>query len=237
MKAILFDFGGTLDTNGVHWCEKFAEIYSKIGLSISKNDLRDAFSYSERMVASEIKPADDFVATYKKKVRYQLKFLHSQNLLTYIDKVDEFASFVAKSCYSESVENIGNVLGLLSLLKKDFKLGLVSNYYGNLAHICKEFRINKFFDIIIDSSIVGIRKPDEKIYQLALKKLCVDAQYSYAVGDSYEKDIVPTKLIGCTTIWLKSKSWNTVEDDSKADYIIKNISEVRGICLPRKISL
>lgn len=237
MKAILMDFGGTLDTNGIHWAEKFAEIYSDLGVTINKENLREAFIYSERMVTPEIQTNTGFLETYKRKAKYQLKFLHSKNILTYIDKIDDFASLVATKCYAVANANINNAAGILSVLKKEFKIAIVSNYYGNLAYICNEFRIHKYFDVIVDSAIVGVRKPDVRIFQLALKNLCVDAKHSYSVGDSYEKDIVPPKQIGCKTIWLKNKSWSSVQDNSSADYIIKNFSDLKEICIPRKMSL
>ncbi|MBI3765652.1 MAG: hypothetical protein HY277_04010, partial [Ignavibacteriales bacterium] len=36
MKAVLFDFGGTIDTDGVHWSEKFWEYYQQFGVGVEK---------------------------------------------------------------------------------------------------------------------------------------------------------------------------------------------------------
>jgi putative hydrolase of the HAD superfamily len=53
---------------------------------------------------------------------------------------------------------------------------------------------------------------------------------SIVVGDSYKKDIIPAKQIGCSTIWLKGKGWkdNPIATPF-ADDIITDIQQIRKI--------
>lgn len=53
-------------------------------------------------------------------------------------------------------------------LSKKYKLVLVSNFYGNIQTILKDFGLLDFFDEIIESSVVGVRKPDPAIYRLGV---------------------------------------------------------------------
>ena len=53
MKAILFDFGGTIDTDGVHWSEKFWEYYERFKLPVEKKDFERAFKFSEDELLSD----------------------------------------------------------------------------------------------------------------------------------------------------------------------------------------
>ena len=46
---------------------------------------------------------------------------------------------------------------------------LVSNFYGNIQTILKDFGLYAFFDDIIESSVVGVRKPDPAIYRLGVE--------------------------------------------------------------------
>jgi len=55
---------------------------------------------------------------------------------------------------------------------------------------------------------------------------------SAVVGDSYERDIVPGKQLGCTTIWLKGKSWTSHPTETPAaDHIINAFEQLRPILL------
>ena len=53
-------------------------------------------------------------------------------------------------------------------LAKRYRLVLVSNFYGNIQTILKDFGLLDFFDEIIESSVVGVRKPDPAIYRLGV---------------------------------------------------------------------
>ena len=51
MKAILFDFGGTIDTDGVHWSEKYRELYARFGIRVARQEFDAAFVKSERLLS------------------------------------------------------------------------------------------------------------------------------------------------------------------------------------------
>ena len=88
-----------------------------------------------------------------------------------------------------------------------------------------------YFETVIDSSEVGIRKPDPKIFQIAVDRLGVLPEEVIVIGDSYSRDIVPSKTIGCSTIWLDGKSWTRPSETSKADFVIHSIEEVSDTVL------
>jgi putative hydrolase of the HAD superfamily len=102
----------------------------------------------------------------------------------------------------------------------------VSNYYGNLKTICQELNIDEYFDAIVESSKVKIYKPDPRIFEIALQKLEIEPKEAAVVGDSYDRDIIPAKRIGCATIWLKGKSWKEQNESTAADFIITSIEEL-----------
>ena len=64
---------------------------------------------------------------------------------------------------------------------------LVSNFYGNINTILDDFKL-KFFDSVIESAVVGIRKPDPRIFQLGVDALKMPAERTVVIGDSYSKD-------------------------------------------------
>jgi putative hydrolase of the HAD superfamily len=106
---------------------------------------------------------------------------------------------------------------------------LVSKFYGNLDTVCRELEIAQIFNAIVDSAVVGIRKPDPRIFEAALDELRIPSSQAMVVGDSYERDIVLGKSIGCATIWLRAQSWQTPRVEDKADFIINRLEEIPEI--------
>ena len=48
IKGIIFDYGGTIDSNGLHWAEVIWKAYETYQVSVAKADFRNAFVYGER---------------------------------------------------------------------------------------------------------------------------------------------------------------------------------------------
>ena len=83
---------------------------------------------------------------------------------------------------------------------------LVTNFYGNMHTVLAEFGLDHLFKDVIESSVVGVRKPDPEIFRLGVKALGLEPQETVMIGDNYEKDIVPANSIGCHTILLSLQS-------------------------------
>ncbi len=52
-----------------------------------------------------------------------------------------------------------------------YKLAIVSNAEGRIESDAKRFGLAKYFDVIIDSHVVGVAKPDPRIFHIALERL------------------------------------------------------------------
>lgn len=223
-KAIIFDFGGTLDTNGIHWSIMFSETYKKNGLNVPEEKFNRAYVKADEDLK---KIAKDGIKTYsdllKKQAELQLKYLDKENDRESLNKI---VDCIVKEV-NDSVEISGKVL---RGLKKKYRLGLVSNFYGNLDEMCASIGLSGFFDVLIDSEKEGIEKPHPGIFSLALKRMKANPENTYVVGDSYERDILPAKILGCKTIWLKKKNFNENNETDSADFIIGDLKELSG-CL------
>lgn len=226
-KALLFDFGGTLDTDGIHWSEKFFEVFNHFHIPVTKDSFREAFIYSERTIANIIKPDFGLEQTLKTQIAYQLELLQNKFFLpeVFASIIDELSEY----CYRSVLENVNFSKEILNQLSTEYLLGLISNYYGNVETVLQEISIRKYFNSIVDSAVVGIRKPDPKIFDIALNELGVNPNDAIMIGDSYNNDIVPAKSIGCKTIWLKNKGWTEQNEINKADFIIKSFKELSQI--------
>jgi putative hydrolase of the HAD superfamily len=83
---------------------------------------------------------------------------------------------------------------------------LVSNFYGNLSTVLHEFGFDGCFVQVIESAVVGIRKPDFRIFQLGIDALGMSPEEIVVVGDSLENDILPARELGCRAIWFNKQS-------------------------------
>ena len=77
-----------------------------------------------------------------------------------------------------------------------FKLGIVSNADGRVAGDAKRLGLAQFFDVIIDSQVVGVEKPNPKIFQLALDALGVPPEEAMYAGDIYAIDMLGARAAG-----------------------------------------
>lgn len=226
IKTIIFDYGGTIDTDGIHWSEKFWDAYQKFHLSVQKKDFRDAFVYSERKIGKIIKPDFNLKQTYATQITYQFEYLEKAELLSGFSYV--LIESLINYCLESVLNNIDKNKILFSALNQEYKLGIISNYYGNLENVLSETGIKDYFHSILDSGIIGVRKPEKRIFELSMEMLNALPETTLMIGDSYENDIIPAQELGCKTIWLEGRSWNEPIGTNKIDAKIKSLKELHS---------
>lgn len=210
VKGILFDFGGTLDTNGDHWGEVLWDVYRDFNVPVMKEDFRKAYVQGERALAVRplIKPESHFVDVLRTKLEIQLEYLRDCGLLPVsLNEKEALASAMSEKLDKRTRAEWANSVCVLAELKKRYPLVLVSNFYGNIHTVLEESSLLPFFDRVIESAVVGVRKPAPAIYALGVQALGLEASQVAVVGDSLSKDMKPAAHLGCRTIWLKGRQW------------------------------
>jgi len=230
VKGLIFDYGGTLDTGGDHWSEIIWKAYQNCAIAVSKGEFREAYVYAERELARErhILPAHDFNDMLLIKMRIELEWLAEQGLFP-PGQIGTKSEEVARICYEAARTSVATATPVLEILSAKYPLVLVSNFYGNIETVLEDFGVRKYFGAIIESAIMGIRKPDPRIFEHGVKALGLLPQETLVIGDSYRKDILPAESIGCQAIWLKGKGWSAEEDAQQHPNIISNLSQVLNI--------
>ena len=227
IKGIIFDYGGTLDTGGDHWSEVIWRAYQRAGVAVDKAQFREAYVYAERELARtrHILPEHNFGDLLLIKMRLELQWLSEQGLFPPA-QVEAKAGEVAGICYHSAPSKVEEAVPVLDELSRKYRLVLVSNFYGNVETVLKDFGIAKYFPRIIESAVVGVRKPDPKIFSLGVEALGCLPEETVVIGDSYRKDIEPAEKIGCRAIWIKGKGWTDDEDAQTYSNTITDIREV-----------
>ena len=91
----------------------------------------------------------------------------------------------------------------------------------------EEFGLDKYFKDIVESAVVGIRKPDHRIYLLGVEALGLKPEECVVVGDSFYKDIEPAKKAGCKAVWFKGEGWTEQQyDETIPDKVITDLDQL-----------
>lgn len=231
--TLLFDFGGTLDTVGCHWGKFLWHAYERNAIPVSEVQFREAYVHAERTLGKQaiIQSTDTFLSMLTTKIRIEFDYLVRSGWIA-VDKeeADRMQRSLVKDVYERVKANLSVSRSVLTELRKKYRIGLVTNFYGNMSVVLDEFGLASLFDTVTESAVVGVRKPDPQIFRLAVKALNVKAENVVVIGDSYSKDILPAHEIGCHTVWLKGEGWLSEEQTMcVADYIIKDLYEVEPI--------
>ncbi|MBQ4157393.1 MAG: HAD family hydrolase [Clostridia bacterium] len=93
---------------------------------------------------------------------------------------------------------------LTDLYQKGYNLGIIANQNPGVEARLKAWGIRKFFRVIISSAEAGCAKPDRAIFELALKTAGCKAEECAMVGDRLDNDMLPAKMIGMKTVWVRT---------------------------------
>ena len=217
-KGYIFDYGGTLDTGGQHWGMLLWHAFERHQVPVSESQFRDAYVYAERTLGRNkiIQPTDTFLQTLKAKVQLELTYLNNES----------YTDAIVSDVYERTKSQTALSRRVLMQMKAS-PMVLVSNFYGNISVVLQEFGLDGIFAEVIESAVVGIRKPDPQIFLLGVDALGMKPEEITVVGDSLEKDIIPAKRAGCHTVWLKGEGWTNAQDgENQADRVIMTLDEL-----------
>ena len=229
IKGIIFDYGGTIDSRGIHWSEVIWDGYRAAQVPVTKEQFRDSYVVAERELARvrHILPNDNFYDLLLKKMRIELQDLAQKGLVE--GDIEPMALQVAQYCYDAARSSIEEARPVLELLSQHYPMMLVSNFYGNVDSVLRDFDLRRYFRGVIESAVVGVRKPNPVIFKLGVDVLELPADEVLVIGDSLKKDIIPAESLGCQVLWLKGKGWTPDEDAQTHPCTIKTLAEIPAI--------
>jgi putative hydrolase of the HAD superfamily len=227
VKGIIFDYGGTIDSRGDHWSEIIYEGYQAAGLEVERNTFRDAYVFAERELARvrHIEPQHNFADLLLIKMRIELGWLAERDIVAKAD-VETLAVKIADYCYKYARTCVEEARPVLEALSEQFPMVLVSNFYGNVDSVLRDFDLRRYFNGVIESAVVGVRKPDARIFMLGVVALGLKPEEVLVVGDSLRKDILPAESIGCMSAWIKGRGWTADEDAATHPTQISGLTEL-----------
>jgi putative hydrolase of the HAD superfamily len=223
ISAILLDYGGTLDADGVHWLDRLYALYERLATSPpSRPAIKQAFYAGIKAIEQDptIRPCG-MRELVRRHVAVQVHALGLEPPL---------AAQVA-SAFADPIDALflRNREILADLRRQGFRLGIVSNFYGNLLTICDEAGFTPLVDGIFDSAVVGLRKPDVQFFDSALDRLGLPAGRAAFVGDSLDQDMRPAHALGMKTVWLRDDGESPCTEAGLVDVTIRSLAELPAL--------
>lgn len=230
IKGYIFDYGGTLDTEGCHWGKMLWHAYQHQEVPVSEQQFRDAYVYAERTLGRNpiIQSSYNFHKTLSIKIRLEMEYLCIKKVWNADEQMFKAKhEAVLEELYSNVKHITDHSREVLEKLLVNYPMVLVSNFYGNIRVVLKEFGLDHLFQDVVESAKVGIRKPDSRIFSLGVEKLGLKPEEVMVVGDSFYKDIEPAQKAGCMTTWFKGEGWTDIAyDESIPDKVITDLNQL-----------
>ncbi len=194
-SALLFDYGGTLDADGLTWRDRFWRIYQAAGLAVDEPRFCAAFFHADDTLPERFAVAGlGFRETLDRQVGLCCDHLGWGDAGT---RARIATAFEAEACAAVAASRT-----LLARLRRQYRIGVVSNFYGNLTRVLADVGLSAVVDVVVDSGVVGVKKPDARLFHAALDPLGVAPADALMIGDSLERDMAGARAMGMPHVLL-----------------------------------
>jgi HAD superfamily hydrolase (TIGR01509 family) len=201
-RACVFDAGGTL----VHpdWPRLNALAEEVAGRTFGAEEMRRAFGEMLKGVGAEVQKsggpsADERGRHWTFRGMYGWLGLDEAACESLVSRID--AAHAERHIWCGVDPDAPRVID--GLKRAGLRLAVISNTEdGRLQDSLEAAGLLGRFDLLVDSQLVGCRKPDAAIFRLALERLGVEAGEAAFVGDSYAHDALAAHAVGMRAILL-----------------------------------
>ena len=208
LKIVLFDFGSTLIYLKDPWPPIYeqadralVQVFQQAGVPLQIKDFSSEFEtfldsyYAKRGTG----PIEITTFSALQELLQQKGF---QDIPASVVRaaLDAMYSITQQNWYLET----DAIPTLKTLQGHGYRLGLISNTSDdkNVQQLVDRWELRPFFETIVTSAGCGFRKPDKRIFQLALDHFRVPPEQVAMVGDSLEADILGANQMGIYSIWI-----------------------------------
>jgi putative hydrolase of the HAD superfamily len=161
---------------------EFLEIYVPINLYYWKLYREDKIDKS----SLRYKRLNDVFTKLGIKVKTSLIYKLSEDYISYLSTFNHL--------FEGTIE-------ILEYLEPRYKMHIITNGFKEVQNgKLKNAKIDRYFETITNSEMVGVKKPNPKIFRHALKAAGTSAEKSIMIGDNYEADILGALNMGFDTI-------------------------------------
>jgi 2-haloalkanoic acid dehalogenase type II len=212
IKGVLFDLGGTLIHFQGAWPdvmqaanEELLAYLQEAGFSVDEATFTDEFK--RRLEEYYVQRESEFIEyTTGLVLRTLLQDLGNSQVEA------EALRPALKRLYAVSQahwQREDDALATLQSLKAaGYRLGIISNAGDDedVQTLVDNAGIRDYFDFVLSSASCGVRKPNPRIFELALEKLNLHPTEAAMVGDTLGADILGARNAGLKSVWITRRA-------------------------------
>lgn len=233
LRAILFDFGGTLFDYGTTAPGERAclvELAHEAGITAEAKDVRRAYRASLKRAFYEYLPQPYYL--HRDMFRDALLGTAAHFGVTFTE--EQLERYRANQCqYREHDFRLrdGVTETLSALRRRGLHLGIVSNVDNDqFSQMIQLSGLEPYFDSLLTSEDVQSCKPDQAIFAEALRRAECSPREAFFVGDSLQQDIAGANRAGLRSVLIWSQAETNPSDaHAKPQHIIRSIPELLDI--------
>lgn len=230
-KAILFDSGKVLNGPATgHWFmppnflkyvdkEKFQKLNSK----------RVSYAFSK---ANKYIEAQSVIKTKEEEYEYFVQFYAIfSEALPELEIKSAQVELLAKDLVYNPLKYVfyDDALQMIPRLSEEYKLGIVSDAWPSLLDVYAEQKLEGYFECFVISSIIGVTKPNKKMYTTALETLQVSAEQAVFIDDNLRNCLGAIKLGIYSILICRNRGWylwNKIKSIGKAYDVIYTLKDL-----------
>ena len=198
IKALYFDLDHTLWDFEANSARAFKDLFQQYDLRLDLKDFLKVYVPNNTIFWKRYREGE----IDKETLRFQrLKTVFDTlNYPTTHALIDELADAYIQTLPEYNILFEG-ALEMLSALKNKYALHMITNGFKDVQYFkMRNSGLLPFFETITDSSSVGVKKPNPKIFDHALHAGQVLPSQSVMIGDSFEADIEGALAVGMHAI-------------------------------------
>lgn len=201
VKHIFFDLDHTLWDFETNSSQTFAFIFEKNGLGMDLVRFNEVYrpinqKYWKLYREDRVSKADlryfrlrETFEALNEEVSDEMIHLLSEEYITYLTRHNAL---------------FANAIEVLSYLRERYRMHIITNGFEEVQHRkLQSSNLLPFFEQVITSEKVGVKKPDPRIFRYALEMSGAEPSESVMVGDNFEADILGARNVGMQTIFCE----------------------------------
>jgi putative hydrolase of the HAD superfamily len=194
LRAVIFDLWNTIAVWPEDlWAETRPQVAEYLGLSVEEFETR---WYGELAHLRELGPMSDVLDLFDLSP----------------DDAERVTALRREVTRRGLVPVPGAVETIAALRDRGLKTGLITVCSDDVVKLWEETDFHGLFDAEVFSAAVGLRKPDPRIYRIALEKLGVEAEDAMFVGDGANDELAGAERVGLIAVGVESPTGELPDD-------------------------
>ena len=238
IRAVAFDVNGTLvrirtDDGMEQIFRSIAHFLTYQGIDLHRHQVRDLYfehMKEQRQASPEEHPEFDAVGIWRSILQAHLTGFTRALPAEKLEQMPLFLAEMYRGISRCRLRLYPHVREVLDVLRERYPLAVVTDAQSAYARAeLHKVGLLDYFDPIVVSGDHGYRKPDRRLFQLALDAMGVAAEHALYVGNDMHRDIFGAQEAGMTTVMVESDQGADVHLDCVPDYTITDLRDLLTI--------